>query len=190
MKNSELEKNKFVSSIIDSIKMNVDDFMQNLTNGEKYESIIYEWSINLFYEGKSIEDAIKVIHERRMLIIFNSSYNSSSREEYVSIRNHQRVMEELKSLPTYYNLNPKQKASIQINIDALVESKLRTHSELIKIVINIIKNNYTNNVWKTKATNKSRNELDSDNNESQFLLKLKNYLHPKMMLNETILQSS
>ncbi|WP_027395162.1 hypothetical protein [Aquimarina latercula] len=189
MKNSELDKNKFISLIIDSIKMNVDDFMQNLINGEKYESIIYEWSTNLFYEGKSIEEAIKTIHKRRILFVVNSTYNSSPHEEYASIRNHQRIMKELKSLSIYSNLNQKQKASIQNSIDALVESKLRTHSGIIELVTEIIKHNFETNLWKDKTTNKSRKKFDSDDNESSFLLKFKNYLHPKMRLNETLLPS-
>ncbi|WP_271769252.1 hypothetical protein [Aquimarina algiphila] len=190
MKNSELDKNKFISSIIDSIKMNVNDFMQNLANGEKYETTIYEWSINLFKEGKSIDDAIKVIHEKRMLIIFNSSYISSTREELITARNRQRIMTELNSQPIYINLNEKQKASIQKNIDVLVESKLRTHSTIIKLVLELIKQNITSKKWNTNVTEKSRNKIDPDDNESTFLSKFKNYLNPKIMLNETLLPSS
>lgn len=190
MKNSETNKNEFVASIITSIKMNTNDFMENLSKGENYERIIYEWSVNLFNEGKTIEDAIKIIHERRMLIVFNSSYNSSSREEYVSIRNHQRIMEELKSLPAYFNLNQKQKASLQNKIDALIESKLRTHSEVIRLVLEIIKYNFKSKIWSNKKTKKSINKLDPENNELKFLLRFKHYLTPKTALNETFLPSS
>ncbi|TPN87093.1 hypothetical protein [Aquimarina algicola] len=191
MKNSEQdqERNKFISSIIESIKMNVNEFMDNLANGEKYETTIYKWSINLFNEGKSIDDAIKTVHKRRMLFVVNSTYNPSPHEEYSSQRNHQRIMVELESLPIYLNLNQSQKASIQNTIDALVESKLRTHSGIIELVTEIIKYNFETNSWKDKTSNKSRKKFDSDDNESSFLLKFKNYLNPKMRLNETLLPS-
>lgn len=190
MKNSETDKSKFISSIIESIRMNTDEFMYNLVNGEKYECLIYEWSVNLFYEGKSIKDAIETVQKRRMSLITNSNYVSSPREDLITAKKIQWVMRELKSKPIYNNLNEKQKASIQSKIDALVESGLRFQPDIVKLVLGIINQNFATQKWKVSTTKKSEKKPDNDSDESTFLSKFERYINPKIRLNETLLRSS
>ncbi len=65
----DIKRNKFIATIISSIQMDVDEFIQNLANGENYETTIYQLSINLFDEGKSLKEAIDIILQRRALVI-------------------------------------------------------------------------------------------------------------------------
>lgn len=188
MKNSERnrKRNKFISLIIEAMKINVTDFMQNVADGEKYESTIYEWSVKLFDENIPINDAIKKIQERRMKVILDAAPISSATEELATSKNHERVMSGLKSKQIYSNLNEKQKASIQININALVDSKLHSHSSIINLVIEVIHHNINTKKWETNSeTKKSKNKLDSDNRSALFF-EFNHYLQPKIKLSETI----
>lgn len=185
MKNSELDKkrNKFISLIIEAIKMNVNDFMQNLADGGNYEATIYGWSVSLFDEGKSIKESIEIIHNRRMLVLLNGDYEFNVQNQ-VS-RNHQKVMHKLRLNPAYLKLKKSQKQEVQINIDRLIETNLYFHSEIVHMTLELIKYKFSKNQLKTKEMRIIRDkEKLNGNSLSNFLSK---YIEPKMTLNKTIL---
>ncbi|WP_271783638.1 hypothetical protein [Aquimarina algiphila] len=188
MKNYELDKdrNKFISSIIESIRMNVNDFMQNLADGKNYEITIYEWSINLFNEGKSIKDSIEIIHNRRMLVLLNGNYEFSIQNKIS--RNHQKVMRELKMNPTYFKLKKSQKEEVQTNIDHLVETNLYFHPEIVQMILELIKHKFFKNQFKIKEMRIIKEEKELNRNSLSNLLS--KYIEPKLTISEIILRSS
>jgi hypothetical protein len=143
--------------------MNVTDFMQNLANGENYETTIYQWSIHLFDEGKSIEEAIKVIQERKAKVMFNSGDASNTYKDVSILRNHQKVINSLKAQPTYLNLSDNQKEKIVGRVDALVETRLYSASEIIQLVLGII-----NHITMKTQPKANKNKINPSNNKPMF----------------------
>lgn len=185
MKNSELDKNKFISSIIVSIKMNPIHFMKNLAIGEKYEITINEWSINLFNEGKALEEAIKIINKRIGLVLASTAKPSPDPLHSVLIKNHQKIMSLLDKNALYSSLSNDEKNRIQDRIDAFVEGNLYTPQDVVDIIINVIQN--TMDKKKSKRLN-SKAPSRNDNNPP-YISKMNKLLKSKIF-NENVMQRS
>ncbi len=186
MKNSrqEIKRSKYITTIISSVQMNVDDFMQNLGNGENYENTIYQWAITLFDEGKSLKEAINIILQRRELVVLNSMKIPENQDTAVVSRLHQKVMKGLSIHPVYFNLNNSQKKSIKNKIDALIATRLYRHNEIIQFVIGIIRHTLPQS--QKKITKNNINPITN----SASSLNVKKGLDSKMILYETTVQSS
>ena len=143
-RNHILNKNQFISIIIKSLKMNIDDFMVNLKKNEHYETTIYHWAINLYNEGKTLEEAIEIINKRIHLV--SSSPNSHTSSSYYNdldvsmIKMYQKVIRKLETNPIYNSLSNNNKEMLQEKVRAFVHTNLYTANSIVNIIINVIKN--------------------------------------------------
>ncbi|WP_298546089.1 hypothetical protein [uncultured Aquimarina sp.] len=142
MKNLQLNPNesKYITSIIRSLKMDINKFTQNLFAKENFEVTLYQWSINLFNEGKTSEEAIKIVNQRISLVLSNSTEPKPNPQHLVLIKNHQKVMDLLQVNLIYNSLNTDEKHSIQNRIDAFVKTDLYTPNDVVNIILKVIQN--------------------------------------------------
>lgn len=185
-----IRRNKFIAAIISSIQMNVNDFIQNLANGENYETTIYQLSINLFDEGKSLKEAIDIILQRRVIATLKPSKISKDHNTITTSRIHQKVMSRLRLQSTYFKLTNWQKKRIQSKIDALVKTRLYNYPEIIQFVLGIIQHTMIKTQQEVYKIKTSKNEINISNNEQMLLPEFKNYLDPKIVTSGIRVESS
>ena len=175
MERSIINKNKFILIIIKLLKMKTDDFMVNLKKNENYETTIYHWAINLYNEGKTLEEAIEIINKRIHLV--SSSPNSHISSSYYNdldvsmIKMYQKVIRKLETNPIYNSLSNNNKEMLQEKVRAFVHTNLYTANSIVNIIINVIKN--TLPIKKYKASN---NVVDNNSNNKEFNSKRNHFL--------------
>ncbi len=130
------KKNSFIESIVDAIQMDITDFTNNLKTGEPYEQMIYQWIITLYEDNVPVEEAITIIHQKRLQVLFNNSEVKSPNTEIAKIRN--RVMSGIKHHPAYNELNNDNIQKVHLKIDALVKPNLHSSYDIVAIVSNIM----------------------------------------------------
>ncbi len=130
------KKQKFIESIVDAIQMNITDFTNNLKTGKPYEQMIYQWITTLYEDEIPVEEAVSIIHQKRLQVLFNNSEVKSPDLEIAKIRN--RVMSGIKHHPAYKELNNNNIQKIHSKIDALVKPNLHSSHDIVAIVSNIM----------------------------------------------------
>ncbi|TPN82969.1 hypothetical protein [Aquimarina algicola] len=129
------KKQRFIESIIDSIQMNILDFKDNLNKGESYELMIYQWINNLFEEKVEIEEAVTIVHQKRLQVLFNNAEVKTPEAEISKVR--KRIFDRLDKTSLYNNLNHKNKEYIHSRIESLIQPNLHSCSDIIKIIFKI-----------------------------------------------------
>lgn len=188
MNNQKIRKYQFIIGVIKSLQMNPVEFEQNLIKGAVYETILYNWSVNLFQEGKDINEAIRIILEKRIQIIYSINGGFTSEGNIINNRNCQKVLAKLKDQPTYSNLRENEKQKVKSKINALVQTRLWSIAEIVDLTHEIIKNTINSSNTNNKIITKDTNQ--SENKNSKVITEFKNLLTPKTTSNETTLQSS
>ncbi|WP_027393194.1 hypothetical protein [Aquimarina latercula] len=182
MKKSELEKNKFLALIVKSLRITEKEFKQNLDKRENYEITINQWSTNLFNEGKTSEEAIKIVNERISLVLCNSKEPKPNPQNLVLIKNHQKVMDLLQVNPIYSSLNTDEKHSIQNRIDAFVKTDLYTPNDVVNIILKVIQNTMPD---RTGQANNVRNI-----NDLAIISRVDKIMNYKTLNNSTLFKRS
>ena len=140
MHHSKPHKYEFIFSIIKALQLNPVEFEHNLRKGAAYESIIYNWVVNLYQEGKSCDEAFRIIFEKRVQVLYSINENIMLEDTIVTNRKYQKVLENLQTIPLYMNLKEKEKQSIRRKAIALIETRLWSVAEIVDFTIEIIKN--------------------------------------------------
>jgi len=162
MKRFKRSKNKFISAIIKSLKIDNDSFMDNLRKGENYETTIYQWSINLFDEGKAVEEAVSIINKRINLVLSNSTCFNI--QDLSNNKSYKKVMNQLEINPIYSSLDIDQKYILQHKVNAFVNTNLYTSYDIVKIILNVIENTISNDTKQnTDKDNDQRLNSRTDN---------------------------
>lgn len=178
MKNSrsEKKKNKFIASIIESLGMNINEFQNNLSNGENFEITIYQWSISLLEEGKTTNETIKIIEERIIKVTqsFTQSFHSD-KDIQIAIKKYNKIIAELETRIIYNRLENFEKKDLQKKIVAFVETRLYNYLEIVDFAINIIDKSFQETEMKANDTMNTKKNLN--NNKSNIISGIKNYLN-------------
>lgn len=190
MKNRKLLKSKFMLELIKALQLKPYEFNKNLENKEVYETFIYNWALTLFQEGKDINQAIGIILKKRIQVIYSINNDSILEDSIVNNRKYLKILSKLQSNPMYSTLKEKEKQGVREKINALVETRLWSISEIIDFAIEIIRNTIVPDDKNDEYKRTFKNKDQSENNSLLFFSEFKNLLTPKTMLNETTLQSS
>ncbi|WP_271729892.1 hypothetical protein [Aquimarina algiphila] len=113
--NKELNKgrNEFLAPIIQSIQLEMGEFMMRVANKECHEIMIYRWAIRLFERGTSSDYAISVIHRARRFVLINKTDKHSPKQP---LRTLQKISEILNRHPKYIKLDDHAKTNVQNDI--------------------------------------------------------------------------
>ncbi len=113
--NVELNKkrNEFLAPIIESIQLEIDEFMIRIANKECHEMMIYRWAIRLFERGTSSDYAIGVIHRARRFVLINKTDKYPPKQP---LRTLQKISEILNHHPKYIALDDYAKTIVQNDI--------------------------------------------------------------------------
>ncbi len=182
------KRNQFIKTIIESIQMTVSDFMLNLASEESYEKNIYCWSISLFEERKSIDEAIKIVHRRRMSVLLSCT-NEFDMKNKISLHR-QKVMNKLKLEPTYCKLSKSQKRYFQDSIDRYIETDLYSYPEIVEMTLALIKRTLSEHPSKSIIPSSPKQKKNLTNTKTNLISKCQKYLEPMLLLNKTMLRSS
>uniref|UniRef100_UPI001304B1C7 hypothetical protein n=1 Tax=Aquimarina sp. I32.4 TaxID=2053903 RepID=UPI001304B1C7 len=137
------------------------------------ETTIYQWSSSLFDEGKSIEEAVKIIQDRTSKILYSSG-GPSNDKDVLSIKNHQKVINKLKLQSTYLNLNEVDKEKVLDRVDALIKTRLYSVSEIITLVLGIICH-----ITMNPQTETNKNKTPPNDDTPMFFSEHRRYIEPK-----------
>lgn len=107
------DRNRFLTTIIKSIQIEMDDFMARVTNKDCYESLIYKWAIRLFEKGTTTDYAISVIHRARRFVLINKTYNHYEATTDVAL---DKILAMLNEHPNYNKLDSETKHIVQKKI--------------------------------------------------------------------------
>ncbi|TPN87434.1 hypothetical protein [Aquimarina algicola] len=129
------EESKYLELIIDSIQMNILDFQDNLNKGESYELMIYQWITNLYEEKVNVEEAVTIVHQKRLQVLFHNAEVKTPEAEISKIR--KRIFDRLQKTSLYNNLNHRNKEYIHSRIESLIKPNLHSCSDVIKIIFKI-----------------------------------------------------
>ncbi len=164
------KKQRFIESIINSIQMTVKDFMDNLNKGESYELMIYQWIISLYKEKVNIEEAVTIVHQKRLQVLFNNAEVKTPEAEILKVR--KRIFDRLQKTSLYNNLNHKNKEYIHSKVEGLIKPNLHSCSDIIKIIFKICRK--LGNDQKPTITNilKPKYERKSNTNNNIIMQKL------------------
>ncbi len=164
------EKQRFIESIIDAIQMNIIDFKDNLNKGESYELMIYQWITNLYEEKVNIEEAVIIVHQKRLQVLFHNAEVKTPEAEISKVR--KRIFDRLHKTSLYTNLNHKNKEYIHSRIESLIQPNLHSCSDIIKIIFKICRK--LGNDQKPTITNilKPKYERKKNTNNNIVLQKL------------------
>ena len=184
------DKKTFLAKVLDCLQLNPVEFEQNLQKRGAYETIIYNWVVNLYQEGKSCDEAIRSILEKRVQVLYSINENIMLEDTIVTNRKYQKVLAKLQIIPLYMNLKEKEKQSIRRKAIALIETRLWSISEVVEFIVNIIKNSIKKEEERKKYKTTIIDKNQSKGNSSEFFLEFKNLLTSKTILNETTLRSS
>lgn len=184
------DKRTFLAKVLDCLQLNLVEFEQNLRNGAAYETIIYNWVVNLYQEGKSCDEAFRIILEKRVQVLYSINENIMLEDTMITNRKFQKVLANLQTIPLYMNLKEKEKQSIRRKAIALIETRLWSISEVVEFIVKIIKNSIKTEEEQKKYKTTITDKNQSKDGSSEFFLEFKNLLISKISLNETILRSS
>lgn len=136
MKKRELEikKSSYIAFIVQSLRMEINDFLDRVYDGDQYESTIYTWTVLLYEEGKSKEEAVRLILNRRMAIINAASFNT---KKQIS-QNYEKSMQRLSEYTNYKKLNTIQQEMIKKRAYELAKTDLYSISDLIFYILEIV----------------------------------------------------
>ncbi len=133
-KNINLNKNRnqFLTTIIKSIQIEMDDFMTRVANKDCYESLIYKWAIRLFDKGTTTDYAISVIHRARRFVLINKTYNNFLKPTTnVAL---DKILTMLKEHPNYNRLDAERKRIVQKKI-----MEMFNHNARIEAIEQVLK---------------------------------------------------
>ncbi|WP_025663258.1 hypothetical protein [Aquimarina megaterium] len=177
-------KNRFIASILKYLKENIDQFHTNLTKGENYETTLYEWSISLFNEGKSIDEAVEEINKRRMLVMLSSTREVNIIKSLSTQRKLEKVMLNLEQESCYSKLKAPQKTIVNERIEALANTDLWNHPDILEFALTIIKKNFQSDDSISEEIESAKNKKNPDKKNGKFLSEFRNYLQPKTIIND------
>jgi hypothetical protein len=186
MKNSKIDKNKFIALILKSLKEDIDQFHTNLTKGENYETTLYQWSVNLYNEGKPIDEAIEEINTRRRLVMVSCTRGLNNKKNISTQRKLEKVMLNLRQESCYAKLDDSQKAIINKRVEALADTDLWNHLELLEFAITIIKKIF----YTDDAKSDIKTKKNPDKGNGKFLSEFNTYVQPKNIFNERVVYRS
>ncbi|WP_027392816.1 hypothetical protein [Aquimarina latercula] len=190
MHHSKPDKDEYIFNIIKALQLNPIEFEQNRIDGAAYETILYNWAVNLYQEGKSCDEAFRIILEKRVQILYSINGNIMLEDTMVTDRKYQKVLTKLQTISAYDDLKEKEKQSIRRKAIALIETRLWSISEVVEFIVKIIKNSIKTEEEQKKYKTTIIDKNQSKDNSSEFFLEFKNLLISKTNLNETILRSS
>ncbi len=75
-----IRQQDFLKLIAESFHIDINDFKESIEQGKCYESLLYQWSIQLYKKGVSIEEAIQIIYRTRIFALRDKSYNRQLRK--------------------------------------------------------------------------------------------------------------
>ncbi len=122
--NIELSKNRnrYLLAIIQSIQIEMDDFMRRVANKECYEMMIHEWAIRLFERGVSTDRAIHIIHRARRFVLIYKTKNHYPPTPPVTL---EKILTMLNEHPKYNQLNDQAKLTVQKKIAEMFNNNAR-----------------------------------------------------------------
>ncbi|WP_160112044.1 hypothetical protein [Aquimarina sp. AU58] len=68
---SQYDKNKFMSDILQALHLKMDTFMYNLVHYTPYEIILYSWINACYTKGKTSDETIQLIYKARNILLLN-----------------------------------------------------------------------------------------------------------------------
>ncbi len=146
------DRNRFLTAIIKSIQLEMDDFMTRVANKDCYESLIYKWAIRLFEKGTTTDYAISVIHRARRFVLINKTDNSYKLAPNLTL---EKILIMLKEHPKYNKLDTDAKIIVQKKVAEMFNNNARIEAieeVLEKINPNVSVNKQKNQVAFIKIT--------------------------------------
>ena len=130
------QKNQYLSTVLQSIQMEVAPFMQNLIRGEKYERMIFNRTMDFFHTGMPVEEAVQQIHQWRRLILFHQGNDPTCEKK--SQKNKQKVLRSISNHTAYHALTPIKKQQIAQRITTLVNTRLYTNYTIHHMILPLL----------------------------------------------------
>ncbi|WP_281989335.1 hypothetical protein [Aquimarina aggregata] len=106
-------RNQFLTPIIQSVQLEMDEFMMRVANQECHEVMMYRWAIRLFERGTSSDYAINVIHRARRFVLINKTDKYPPKQPIELL---QKISEILNQHPKYIALDDHAKTIVQNDI--------------------------------------------------------------------------
>ncbi len=173
-----INKQRFVECIVNSMQMTVIDFTNSLHKGAPYEHMIHQWITSLYEEKVEIEEAITIIHQRRLQVLF---YNSEIKTPEVEItKARKRVLDRLKNSAIYNSLDKKNKEYVHSKIENLIRPNLHSCSDIFKIILKICKK--LRNDQKSTITNTVKPKTHETKKNTNNNMVLHNLITPNTYL--------
>ncbi|WP_438710330.1 hypothetical protein ACSTS3_15045 [Aquimarina muelleri] len=165
IENSDLDKqrNVFLLAIVESVQMEIDEFLNRVAHHECYESMIYRWAIRLFYKGISVADAIHIIHRTRLFVLVNRNYLYNQKP----IIPFEKILDTLENHKIYKQLSEDEKMVQQRKIEALFNKN--APSEMIEQMLE----NMSPKLSKKKTDKTCIKQMISQWDLSQYIKKQK-----------------
>ncbi|TSE04377.1 hypothetical protein [Aquimarina algiphila] len=132
-------RNRFIATIIQSIQIEMDEFMMRVANKECYESMIHRWTVRLFEKGFSSDQAIEVIHRARRFVLMNKDTYSTGFQPDLTFET---ILAMLNEHPKYNELDKAAKLIVQKKVSEMFNNNARIEAieevlEAINVDINI-----------------------------------------------------
>lgn len=157
-----IRRNQFLAPIIQSIQLEMDEFMIRVANQECHEVMMYRWAIRLFEKGVSSDYAISVIHRARRFVLINKTNKYPPKQPMQTL---QKILVLLKQHPKYIALDDHAKTIVQndvieavLNSDhriEAIEEALEEREE--RNIINVLGNRVMNLARKWGLTRNGKN---------------------------------
>lgn len=116
------KRNLFLLPIINSVQIEMDEFLERVSNRECYETMIYRWSLKLFEKDVSADYAINVIHRARRYVLIYKSKNVYPPSSPVTL---EKILTMLNEYPQYNELNDQAKLIVQKKIAEMFNNNTR-----------------------------------------------------------------